>query len=134
MAVLVVIVLGFMKIETPEVVREMRIDETQVSNLQSIHYQIQEHYMIEGTLPADLTEAYGDLPVPKAPVDRVPYTYAVLSDTSYELCAHFAHRSPEDVYDRAPIAITEKNYNWQHKEGNWCFERVVDQQLRLPIE
>lgn len=133
-AVAVIVVLGFLNIETPEAVREMRIDDAQVSDLQSIHYQIQEYYFVQGALPANLEEAYGDLPIPAAPEDRAPYTYEIETDTTYTLCANFVHSSPEDAYNRIAVPITEKNYNWQHKEGNWCFERVVEQQVKLPIE
>jgi hypothetical protein len=131
MALVVVasVVVGFFNTETPKSVREMRLDETQITNLQNIQWQIEESMrMSSSTLPASLEEAYNGFPVPEAPEDRDAYTYEV-TDKGFKLCATFSKDSTTvdnywgPTYDKD--ALIKNANNWQYKEGRYCFERVT---------
>lgn len=121
--VVVALTLGYRYIETPAEVREMRLDELQVNDLQNAQSYVENYYLANQTLPDSLAIAYGALPVPTAPVDRTAYSYVVKSEQSYELCATFSSPSAniEDSYAIAP----EKNFDWTHQAGEWCFTRTV---------
>ena len=121
---LAAIVLGFMYSETPQEVRDMRIDDNQVTDLQDMQMRIEQYYRTEDALPESIATVYVGQDVPTAPEGRQGYEYNVTGDASYELCATFAHDSSRS--DRVALApIGEKNYDWSHSEGRWCFERTV---------
>lgn len=127
--VLASLVTGFFYTETPKEVREMRLDETQIQDLQQIQYRIEEAMrMSSSTLPASLEEAYDGFEVPTAPEDREDYSYEV-TETGFSLCATFSRDSNADVEMWGPMfdtAMPIKNANnWNYKEGRYCFERVV---------
>jgi hypothetical protein len=132
-AVIVVasLILGFMNTETPSEVREMRIDQTQVNDLQTIQYRIEESYHTNGKLPLDINTLYEGLESPQAPEGRMEYTYTVTSGKTFELCADFVNpsskseqmRYSEPMYmDKAMISPS----TWDHAAGTWCFKRTVN--------
>lgn len=128
--VAVALVLGFMYSETPAEVREAKIDDNQVSDLQSIQYTIEEYYRVNEMLPENLAEAYGNLPVPASPEERAPYTYTIIDESNYQLCATFAQDSAASTYTR-PVPVYDKNYSWAHGEGEWCYDRVIPQKEQI---
>ncbi len=133
-AVVVVIaslILGFMHTETPSQVREMRLDQTQITDLQDMQNRIEEAYRVTGKLPLTLTEVYLGSEVPTAPENRATYTYASQQANTFELCADFAYpssRSEQAQYSQPAYdgALIKNPYNWDHKGGTWCFTRVVN--------
>jgi len=124
------LITGFFYTETPAEVREMRLDETQIQDLQQIQWRIEEELRIStGTLPATLEELYGEFPVPKAPEDRPAYEYEVTED-GFKLCATFSRDSisSDEMMYRAvldPSMAIKNSDNWRYKVGRYCFERVV---------
>lgn len=128
-AVLASLVIGFFYTETPTQVREMKLDESQISDLQQIQYRIDEALRMSSSTPATLQAAYGEFPVPQAPEDRPAYSYEITAE-GFNLCATFSRDSSEaDQMMFSPSFDTSmpiKNAdNWQYKEGRYCFERVV---------
>lgn len=129
--VLVSLVVGFMNIETPAEVREMRLDARQLEDFQDISWRIEEYYRVNEVLPETLPELYNGIEIPTAPEDRPAYVYTVTDDASFELCATFAHESSRtDSYDSYARPVFEKGmirnpYNWDHGDGEWCFEREI---------
>ena len=124
------LVAGFMHSDTPTAIREMRLDNTQISDLQEIQWQIESYLaMSSSTLPTTLDEAYGDIEIPTAPEDRPAYSYEVTED-GFELCATFSRESSADQEMWGPAfdktAVIKNGNNWQYKEGRYCFERVVN--------
>jgi hypothetical protein len=122
--------LGFMHSASPSEVREMRLDEQQVYDLQDLQWRIEDHYRVTGSLPTTTDMLYVGIEAPEAPEDREPYTYAPLSETRYELCASFALSShPEGSKQKAPLieSTAQRNpyNNWDHGAGETCFEREV---------
>lgn len=128
--VAIALLFGFMHIETPAEVREMRLDDQQVQELQDMQFRIEEYYRVHETLPGSLQDVYGDLPTPVAPADREPYEYNVTSDEGYQLCATFAQASTQDGEFRSLVTpIGKDNYSWDHAAGRKCFERVAPEML-----
>lgn len=125
-AVIAILVLGFYHNETPAEVREMRLDDQQVTDLQEMQYRIEEYYRIEGALPEKIEDMYTTA-VPDAPEDRADYEYKLIDETTYELCATFAHASPENSMTTRPVVspLGKDNYTWDHGTGEQCFKRVV---------
>lgn len=129
--VLAVIVIGFMRIETPTEVREMNIDNQQVSDLQNIQAHIEAYVQINGTLPNDLDEVFEGISAPAASEGRSAYRYERINAQSFRLCAEFSKESslnermmyPDYSYAKE-MRITPTS--WEHGAGQWCYERVVN--------
>lgn len=115
---------GFANIETPAVVREMRIDENQVTDLQDMQRKVESFFNTNQALPEDLESAYGRLPLPTAPEGVPAYRYIPKDEVSYELCATFTHPSAS-ASEKYNMPIVDANYNWEHSSGEWCFTRTV---------
>ncbi|HMO78070.1 MAG TPA: DUF5671 domain-containing protein [Candidatus Paceibacterota bacterium] len=123
---------GFFYSETPAQVREMRLDEEQITDLRDIQYQIENYLAMNGTssLPTTLEGFYSDFPVPTAPENREPYSYESTAK-GFKLCATFSanyNMDSEMMYGRPydstyPIKNPD---NWNYKQGRYCFERVVN--------
>jgi hypothetical protein len=127
--VLTVLVLGFMNIETPTEVREMKIDEQQIYDLRNIQWRIERYLETSTSTPATLVEAYGDADmIPTAPEGREDYTYEVTSK-GFKLCATFSRNPNPDIYNTVPYKDPnlriQYSENWDYKAGRHCFERVV---------
>ncbi len=129
--VFLAIAFGLKNIETPSVVREMKLDETQVNDLRNVQYQIDNYMaMSSSSLPATLDEAYATAGInaPEAPEGREAYSYEK-TDKGFNLCATFSRDSvPNEFMDTSyidPAAKIKNPENWNYKEGRYCFERVV---------
>jgi len=124
---------GYSYIETPSEVREMRLDEQQVTDLRDTYWRIDEYYRQQETLPETTDVLYTQTRMPEAPEGRDSYTYSVIDDTTFELCATFAAQSSAEYQDfpEASLVIEEKilydNHNWEHGEGKVCFTRKVQE-------
>lgn len=131
--VLVAIILGFANIETPAEVREQKLDDTQISDLQNIQWQIADYLAIHNELPTDLDGLYTSTSIPTAPDTRPAYEYQV-TEGGFALCATFANSSQEDKYLSIARPIINQAIetptiinpdNWQHGAGEYCFNRTV---------
>lgn len=123
----VVIAYGLSYIETPAAVRAMKLDQTQLTDLQNIQYKIEEYLTLEQKLPETLSIAYGEFDAPIAPADRSAYTY-VVTDAGFELCAEFSKDSIADSFGTPFMdekANIQNGNNWQYKAGIYCFTRIV---------
>ncbi len=125
--VLISLVAGFTYIETPAEVREMRIDERQITDLQDIQWRIEEYYQVRGGFPESIDDLYIGERVPAAPDGRPDYRYVLTSEDTYELCATFAHESRDlGRYPSPVFPAKETNYTWGHGVGEVCFTRVIE--------
>lgn len=143
--VLASIVSGFFIIGSPSHFRDIRLDTERTSDLQSIQYQVLNRFQIKRAVPAtlaELTDALIGFTVPVDPETGAPYTYEVLSKTSFKLCAHFS-AATEDLKGRGatdtsvsyPTAypggysFTGTSDVWTHEAGDACFTRTIDPEL-----
>ena len=128
------LVMGFFHTDTPDVVREMKLDETQVADLQMVQSRIEEYIRANNALPATVEELYVGVEAPVSPENREAYSYGLI-ERGFELCATFAYPSQNPEAYTYPIdnaelskTISIKGGNiWDHKEGRYCFERVVSE-------
>jgi len=131
--VLLVMAFGLSHIKTPSEVREYKLDQTQISDLQQIQWQLQDYLVVNGTLPMSLESLYqaAGTELPSAPENRPAYTYGTTTD-GFELCATFAQASVPDDYMAVPVSggpgvkgqISNPD-NWSHGPGEVCFKRVI---------
>lgn len=127
------IVLGLINIDMPAEVREQRLDDQQITDLQDMQYRIEDYYQMNNALPENVMPLYVTGNVPTAPEDRAAYQYRVTGARSYELCANFAQPSPDDVresYARPmfDVDVSYHNYNWEHEAGEFCFTRTIPEE------
>ncbi len=129
--VFLAIAYGIANIETPAVVREMKLDEEQLNDLRNMQWEVDNYMaMSSSTLPNTLEDAYAlsaqDVPV--APEGREAYSYEK-TDKGFKLCATFSRDSvPNEFMNTSyvdPAARIKNPDNWNYKEGRYCFERVV---------
>lgn len=129
--VLVSLVAGFSYAKSPTVVREMKLDEKQVLDLQDMQWRIENHLRNNDALPASINELYVGATMPKADDSRKDYVYEINED-GFRLCAEFAHPTKFGLTEAYPIFYQEDRslikgvYNWEHEAGWYCFERLVD--------
>ena len=121
--------LGVTNIETPQEVREQRIDQIQIQDLQTIQWQIQDHITVNGTVPAVLDDLMNNNSIPDAPEGRPAYRYEPTA-RGFNLCATFNTETPADEFFGLSRPVAEKGAimnpeNWQHGTGEVCFERIV---------
>ena len=127
--VVVAVVYGYTRIDSPQVVRELRLDQQQLVDLQDMQWRVEAWHAENQTLPENINDVYRDIEAPTAPGGRQPYTYSATGQLTYELCATFAKPTPEsERMASKPIVDPEynpNNYNWEHGTGEKCFERTV---------
>ncbi|MES2966976.1 MAG: DUF5671 domain-containing protein [Patescibacteria group bacterium] len=127
-AAFVVLAIGFAHIDTPNSVRELKLDEKQVYDLQNIQWRLQDKLITSSTTPASLEELYGEFAIPQAPEGRPAYKYEP-TDNGFRLCATFSADSinPEGEFGMTrDSSMPIKNPdNWSYKAGEYCFDRVI---------
>jgi Domain of unknown function (DUF5671) len=128
LAAFLAVAVGFSYIETPNQVREMKLDETQLQDLQSIQWKVEEALTLSSTTPASLDELYGEFPEPTAPETRPAYTYTP-TEKGFKLCATFSRDSINPDQNFTPSYAPDMNIknpdNWSYKAGEYCFERIL---------
>lgn len=132
-AVLASIVGGMMLIGSPMTQREIRLDAQQVQELSYIQSGIVSYWQQTGKLPVSLEELNNDFiqgPYPSGVEGRPEYTYETRGNLSFALCAIFAEPSASNAYAREEML--GQNENWEHEEGQTCFERTIDPKLMQP--
>lgn len=118
--------IGVTNIETPQEVRDQRLDALQVQDFQTLQWQIQDYYAINRILPESLDVLSM---VPTAPEGRAAYRYEV-TDNGFRLCAEFKTEAAADRFGigrplAEPGTIANPD-NWQHGTGDVCFDRKVN--------
>lgn len=137
-AIVVLIVIGFVIVGSPYTQRAIRDDNQRVNDLQFIQGQIvsfwqQKNQILPATL-ADLEYPISGFVNPKDPKTGQMYEYRSLGGRKFELCATFAlpSRNPNSKLFLARSYGIIENENWQHGVGRTCFERTIDPELSRP--
>lgn len=139
------IIAGFCIVGTPADARMYRFDQEKVSDLQSIQYQVINHWQSKGTLPATLEDSVDPLnsysPSLIDKQTKQPYGYEVTGDMSFKLCATFNKESQDlegmggfggdYVMRPSPMGM---NDSWNHGAGETCFERTIDPDFYPPFD
>ena len=153
--ILATLIGGFIIIGSPTSQRDLRDDETRSSNLQSMQWEVVNHYQRTGKLPVAASELVdplypNNIEFYKDPATEIPYEYRTLASTTptFELCATFALSSRTDDlkgrggYGEAYPRGFSANYSYvdyspnygdafEHVEGRNCFTRIIDP-IRYP--
>ena len=98
---------------SPGTTRQEALDAHRVRDLRDVKGAVNTYWKGHRMLPSSID---GSSAVPADsialydPVTGAPYEYRVTSDSTYELCAVFAHPSPEG-----------EDPDWRHPAGRHCF-------------
>jgi hypothetical protein len=142
--VLASVVGAFFIVGSPATARLMQYDQQKIQDLQEIQSRIVYYWQSKETLPAslsDLADPIAGFVVPIDPQTNENYEYKILdaNNLSFELCATF-NKAGQDQYSQArPASVLVGGIkgaiadNWQHPEGNYCFQRTIDKQLYPPL-
>jgi hypothetical protein len=133
MSVVAVLTIAVLSITTPTTVREMRLDQIQLQDLQLISNQIDNFTQLnDQEKPKDLAElaaAVGAGAIPEPPEGRDDYTYEP-SEAGYKLCATFAHDDKPSQYFN-PASLETTFSIWSYKRGRYCFQLVHSCEVRV---
>lgn len=140
--VVAAVVASFFIIGSPESARLTKFDEQKVADLQNIQWQIVSFWQTKEALPESMDELKDPIGGFVPPVDTqtgAPYKYERTSDASFKLCAIFNMPSRDLLRsDSSPMrplpAIDIANENWQHAEGEVCFDRTIDPERYPPYK
>ena len=135
--VVLAIVSSFFIIGSPESARLMKFDDQKVADLQNIQWQIVSFWQTKEALPASMDELKDPIGGFVPPVDTqtgMPYRYERTSDASFKLCATFNVPSRDTVSASTPVRPDLVNENWQHAEGEVCFDRTIDPERYPPYK
>ncbi len=134
--VIAVIIGGFFIMGSPSAQREIRLDQQQVSDLQTIQYQIVSYWQQNQQLPATLSALENDVMgygMPVAPEDRPAYSYTRDSELSFTICATFGQDSGVYSASHAQSYGIVGSPTWEYSAGEHCFERTIDPALVKPV-
>ncbi|TSC82583.1 MAG: hypothetical protein G01um101420_250 [Parcubacteria group bacterium Gr01-1014_20] len=134
----IAVIAGFFIVGSPGLQRLRRLDETRISDLQSIQSEVIFYWQSKEKLPAkleDLTDQVRGYKAPSDPETNLSYEYEIKGEKTFALCANFSlSLGPEGNNAAIPIpargyskpGFAEVNWNWEHTEGRSCFERTID--------
>jgi hypothetical protein len=118
---------AFMTMDTPGQVRDQRLDQRRVTELEQIAGAIGGWHELHGKLPASLAQVAGQpgraLAI-RDPVDGSAYGYEPGNGAKYRLCAVFATDTAKRDPERDLFRYDDQR--WPHPAGRHCFERKIE--------
>ncbi len=129
--VIVSIILGFVVIGSPMQARLWKLDQTRVSHLQNISSNVGSYWRNKYALPVTLADmVYFSGNMPKDPVSGKDYTYKVIDQRHFSVCATFdaptqvkkGNNNNINYYGYSNMGITD----WTHDVGEKCFDGYLD--------
>jgi hypothetical protein len=142
--ILLSVLYGFFIVGSPKTQRVRRFDQERSQHLQQIYYQVRNFWDTRYGLPAtleDIKKIDAFAVVPSDPETDTPYSYRILAENSFELCANFSlsnngassesdgsiskfmpvppGRDPFNPYGDADKVLT-------HTAGENCFEFLLE--------
>jgi hypothetical protein len=138
------IIAGFLIIGSPKHIRDLRLDQQRVSDLQNIQYNVISYWQLKRELPPSLEQLNDPLVGGSTPVDPVThqaYEYRATAPLRFELCATFAANSIPEAgscgsYPSASCASPRGDLSADgaltHAAGHTCFSRTIDPQKYPP--
>jgi hypothetical protein len=132
---LIAVAAGFFIMGTPSQIREMRLDDQRIQDLQNIQWQVINYWQQHESLPAtidDLNDPLANWQAPADPVTKEPYTYTRTSPLDFQLCATFAALGDSSANAYGPNPGDTTLETWQHDAGTQCFDRSIDPERYPP--
>jgi hypothetical protein len=117
----------------PSEIRARKLDEERLRGLRQTHDAIKVYYDAHHALPVELNVLDNELNALLQehwhdPETQRPYEYAVLSETSYRLCAVFSRASGKSDSENNDWENNVYGYSFRkHSAGRNCFEQSVGQ-------
>jgi len=140
-AVTAAVIGAFFIVGSPATNRDREYDQTRISHLQAIQWEVLYYYQQKNALPASLESLKNNLQNYDLAVDPqtgANYQYKLIDQATleFELCANFALPSNEQMSGPAKPAVYsgEISENWTHPAGEYCFSRTVDPDLYPQIK
>jgi hypothetical protein len=127
--ILVLIIVGFVFIGSPENARLQAEDTQRINDLSYIQNAVNTFWMEKGMLPATLEQLNDPLNYTSIPVDRITgenYGYNIIDEKNFEICADFATVSEET--ESKQRMYSEEQF-FKHSEGVNCFKREVQESM-----
>ncbi len=128
------VVTSFFLVGSPADRRLQRLDEKRVNDLSSVQNEIINYWRQKNKLPENLSQLSNDLnyfTVPKDIENNKDYTYEVLGQNQFKLCADFSTESSAEAPYATPVTYNLES-KWSHGSGNICFTRTIDPELFKP--
>lgn len=121
-----VLVLGFLYAGSPQEERMRRFDQQRTDRLNQISYAVESYYQTNNRLPMNISEVFGHIraSISPDPVTGLPFSYTVLTDTTYELCAEFDLATEDPASKAMYQPLTQPNF-WLHDAGRTCYTPTV---------
>ena len=134
--VILSIIAGFFIMGSPSQVRLYRFDSEKVNNLENIQWQIISYWQQKQSLPASLAELEDPISgwiIPQDPQGGA-YRYEKKGNLQFELCADFNAETRKGMDGQSVPArpYGSMDSNWQHGEGETCFDRTIDPERYPP--
>lgn len=126
--IIAIFVSAIILMDKPAKVRDQRHDQTVLSDFSMIDSAVNQYYMINKKLPANLDELKSTSGVYLRDenlmdaISKAPYQYQVLSAEKYQLCGDFKLATDQ---------ANKSNYHeprWDHEAGRQCFDLLVVKQ------
>jgi hypothetical protein len=134
LVVALAIIASFFLVGSPTDRRLQRLDEKRVNDLSSIQGEVLSYWQQKNKLPENLSQLNNDLnyfTVPKDTENNKDYTYEILGQRQFKLCADFSTESNADIPYATPATYGMES-KWSHGKGNVCFIRTIDPELFKP--
>lgn len=145
LVVVALIVTGFFAVGSPAEKRLKDYDDRRIQDFQFLQAQIIDYWMNKRALPSQLLvlqDPLRGISIPSDPQTGSQYEYLVLDDKElrFSLCTTFNRPSESYVAGKSvPRAVGgpyyyEMNEYWQHPDGRYCFDRMIDKDVYTPKE
>ncbi len=128
-AVVVVVIVGFLKIGSPAQNRLIALDSQRLSDLYQLAnaaYQTAYKSTTTSPFPTSIEELASSSPyygLALADEEGRPYVYHLTSSSTFELCATFETEQKATIPQRAMRGPVDPNF-WDHPKGDHCFTFV----------
>ena len=122
-AVVFLIILGFVQLGAPRAQREIRADNQRIHQLYQLSNEIRNYWNTHSLqLPASTDQVLGA--TYHDPVTNAPYEYHQGQGSRYQLCATFMRASARHDSALGPD-------HWVHPTGHYCFQ--LDASVEMPF-
>ncbi len=134
------VIAGFFVVGSPQEARLRGFDEKKIQDLQFIQGELINYWQNKEVLPVTLSQLNDDIRgvrIPQDPQAGSDYAYLVKGPLTFALCANFnkpssySNTSSSRTYPKAPYPVDQYiiSQNWDHGDGDVCFERTIDKDL-----
>ncbi|NQU68540.1 MAG: hypothetical protein HQ510_11400 [Candidatus Marinimicrobia bacterium] len=132
LAVITVMIIGIIIIESPSEIRNKKIDRDTVHELRLIQITVDRYWLSNNVLPPDLitlVKESGPRFLQDDSEVQGTTSYSKVDSTTYKLCAIFLTNSFESN-DLTPQDLRPGAIDWRHMTGRFCYTLQVRDDMR----